>query len=112
MPRALPRAIALEMIATGDPLDVARAHAFGLVNHVVPNTDVRSRALELARAISVNAPLSVRESLKLARLSAEVSDDEMRKLSRKAAVIVMTSEDAREGPVAFLEKRAPVWKGR
>ena len=112
LPRALPRAVALEMIATGDPLDVARAHAFGLVNHVVPSADVRSRALELARAISVNAPLSVRESLKLARMSAEVSDDEMRKLSRKVAGIVMTSEDAREGPLAFLEKRSPVWKGR
>ena len=112
LPRALPRAIALEMIATGDPLDVVRAHAFGLVNHIVPNGDVRSRALELARAISVNAPLSVRESLKLARQASEVGDAEMRRLSRMAARVVMTSEDAQEGPLAFLQKRSPVWKGR
>ena len=112
LPRALPRAVALEIIATGDPLDVARAHAFGLVNYVVPNAQVKDRALDLARAISINAPLSVRESLKLARLANELSDAEMRRLSNQAARIVMTSEDAREGPLAFLQKRAPVWQGR
>ena len=111
LPRALPRAIALEIIATGDPLDVTRALAFGLVNYVVPTAEVKSRALELARAISVNAPLSVRESLKLARLANEVSDGEMRRMSNQTARIVMTSDDAREGPLAFLQKRAPVWKG-
>ncbi len=112
LPRALPRAIALELIATGEPLDVARAHGFGLVNHVVPNDQVRARAIALARAIAVNAPLSVRESLKLARLANELSDGEMRERSRDAGRIVMTSEDAREGPLAFVQKRDPVWKGR
>jgi enoyl-CoA hydratase/carnithine racemase len=111
LPRALPRAIALEIIATGDPLDVQRALAFGLVNYVVPTADVKGRALDLARAISVNAPLSVRESLKLARLANEVSDGAMRQMSNQVARIVMTSDDAREGPLAFLQKRAPVWKG-
>ena len=112
LPRALPRAIALELIATGEPMDVARAHGFGLVNYVVPTDQVRDRALALARAIAVNAPLSVRESLKLARLAQELSDGEMRERSRDAGRIVMTSEDAREGPLAFVQKRAPVWKGR
>jgi enoyl-CoA hydratase len=112
LPRALPRAIALELIATGEPMDVTRAHGFGLVNYVVPNDQVRDRALALARAIAVNAPLSVRESLKLARLAQELSDGEMRERSRDAGRIVMTSEDAREGPLAFVQKRAPIWKGR
>jgi enoyl-CoA hydratase len=112
LPRALPRAVALELIATGDPLDVARAHSFGLVNYVVPNAEVKARALDLARAISVNAPLSVRESLKIARLANELSDAELRRQSNQVARTVMTSEDAREGPLAFLQKRAPVWKGR
>ena len=93
-------------------MDVTRAHGFGLVNYVVPNDQVRDRALALARAIAVNAPLSVRESLKLARLAQELSDGEMRERSRDAGRIVMTSEDAREGPLAFVQKRAPIWKGR
>ena len=112
LPRALPRAIALELIATGDPLDAQRALAFGLVNALCPAEDLLDRALQLARAIAVNAPLSVRESLKLARLASELSDSEMRQLSGDAARLVMTSEDAKEGPLAFLQKRAPVWKGR
>ncbi len=111
LPRALPRAIALELIATGDPLDAARAERYGLVNAVVPAGEVMDRALTLARAISINAPLSVRESLKLARLAAELSDMEMRRLSAETGKVVMTSEDAKEGPLAFLQKRAPNWVG-
>jgi enoyl-CoA hydratase/carnithine racemase len=77
-----------------------------------PSTAVGAENMALARAIAVNAPLSVRESLKLARLAQELSDGEMRERSRDAGRIVMTSEDAREGPLAFVQKRAPVWKGR
>ena len=112
LPRALPRNIGLELVATGDPLDADRAYALGLVNRVVPTDQVLSTALELARAISVNAPISVRESLKVARLANEESDAELRRVSGEVAMKVMVTEDAREGPLAFLQKRQPVWKGR
>lgn len=112
LPRALPRNIALELVATGDPMEARRAYELGLVNRVAPTDQVLAVALDLARAIAVNAPVSVRESLKVARLSGEASDAELRKLSGEAAMRVMTTADAREGPRAFLEKRAPQWTGR
>lgn len=110
--RRLPASIAFELIATGDPLDAPRAFALGLVNRLVPADKVMEAALELARAISANAPMSVRESLQVARLSFDLSEDELWALSREVSARVFASEDAREGPRAFLEKRAPVWKGR
>jgi enoyl-CoA hydratase/carnithine racemase len=110
--RALPRNVGLELVATGDPLPVARAYALGLVNRMVPIGNVLAEARKLAHEIAVNAPLSVRESLAVARLGQEMTDAELRKLSRDKSIIVMTSEDAKEGPRAFLEKRAPNWQGR
>jgi enoyl-CoA hydratase len=112
LPRRLPAAVAFEMIATGDPMDAARAHALGFVNRMVQADRVQDEALALARAIGVNAPLSVRESLKVARQSFEAAENELWAISRATSAMVFSSDDAREGPVAFLEKRAPVWKGR
>ena len=110
--RAIPRNIALELIATGEPIGADRAFALGLVNRLAALGTVKDEALGLALAISANAPLSVRESLGVARLSAERSDAELRALSRMASDRVLASADAREGPTAFLEKRAPNWTGR
>jgi enoyl-CoA hydratase/carnithine racemase len=110
--RVLPRNIALELVATGDPLPAERAYALGLVNHLVAKDAVVSTAVDLAMKIAGNAPLSVRESLNIARLAGERSDGELRELSRRAFDITSSSEDAVEGPRAFLEKRAPVWKGQ
>jgi enoyl-CoA hydratase len=112
LPRALPRNIALEMIATGEPLDAARAYAFGLVNHLVAADDLLPAALRLAGTIAGNAPVSVVESLKLARIASEHKDAEMSALSAATARVVMKTADSREGPRAFVEKRAPVWQGR
>ena len=112
LPRAIPRNVALEIIATGDPLDAPRAHALGLVNHLVSPDEVLEASLRIATTIAANAPISVIESLKLARVAGEHSDMEMRRLAALASRIVMQTEDAREGPRAFIEKRAPVWTGR
>lgn len=111
LPRALPRNLALELIATGDPLPAARAYALGLVNRVAPLDDVMAVAMQLAQDIAVNAPVSVKQSLMVARLSAEMSDAGARTLSAKAGGLVFATEDAKEGPRAFLEKRPAKWTG-
>ena len=110
--RVLPRNVALELVATGDPMPAARAYSLGLINRMVPLAEVPAEARRLAAAIAVNAPVSVRESLRIARLAQELTDAELRILSKERSKIVMATEDAREGPRAFVEKRAPVWKGR
>jgi enoyl-CoA hydratase/carnithine racemase len=112
LPRALPRHLALELVATGEPIGAERAAALGFVNHVAPLDQVLDTAIGLARAIAVNAPLAVRHSLIVARLASECTDAELRKLSVTEGDIVFASEDAQEGARAFLEKRAPQWKGR
>ncbi len=111
LPRALPRHIALELIATGDPLAADRAFVLGLVNRVVPLDQVMEAARTLAGAIAANAPLSVRESLGVARLAADLAESEIRTLSQQASERVFASNDAKEGPLAFLEKRAARWSG-
>jgi enoyl-CoA hydratase len=112
LPRALPRAIALEMIGTGERLDARRAHAFGMVNHLAPASEVRQKAIELAEAVCRNAPLAVRESLMIARQAADLSEQELRRIGREARSRIMGSEDYREGPRAFIERRLPSWAGR
>lgn len=113
LPRALPRNIALELIATGDPLPAERAYTLGLVNRLVDtDAEVLPAAIKLAKEIAVNAPLSVRESLKVARIAIEHPDKEMRGISAAASGPVMMSEDAKEGPLAFLQKRPANWVGR
>lgn len=110
--RALPRAIALEAIATGDPIAADRAHALGLVNRLAASGEVLSAARKLAGEIAVNAPVSVRESLHVARLAQEMRDEDLRVLSRDRGATVSATQDAKEGPRAFLEKRPPIWQGR
>jgi enoyl-CoA hydratase/carnithine racemase len=112
LPRALPRNIALELIATGAPLDAQRAYVLGLVNYLMPSVQVRDTAVQLARTIAGNAPMAVRESLHIARQYLEKSDAELHALSVRTATHVMSSEDAQEGPRAFLEKRTPRWRNR
>ena len=112
LPRVLPRNLALELAVTGDPMDVKRAEMHGLVNRVVPAGQVVAEAVALARRINRNAPVAVRESLQLARVAAELSEADARTLTLAARERVMRSEDYKEGPRAFVEKREPRWTGR
>jgi crotonobetainyl-CoA hydratase len=111
----LPAKIAMEMLLTGDPITADQALALGLVNAVVPQAEVLPAALKLAARITVNAPLSVQASKRIARgISDGLITDEDAGWARtvRESGALMLSEDAREGPRAFAEKRAPVWKAR
>ncbi|MDM0047883.1 enoyl-CoA hydratase-related protein [Variovorax sp. J22R115] len=112
LPRALPANIALEMIATALPIDAERAHRFGLVNRLVEPARVLDEALQLASQIAANAPVAVRESLRVARASLDLDETALRQRSIAGMAIVAASEDYQEGPRAFIEKRPPRWSGR
>lgn len=112
LPRALPRARALELVLTGDRLGAEEAHAHGMVNLVVDDEEVLATALALADRICRNAPLAVRESLAVARAAYDLDEDEGWRRSAEAMDRIRRSEDALEGPRAFAEKREPRWTGR
>lgn len=115
LPEQLPKKIAMEMILTGDPISAERALSLGLINAVAPADGLIDAALALAERITVNAPLSVQASKRMALgiVSGKVArEDAAWQQNRAETKIVFTSEDSREGPKAFAEKRAPVWKAK
>jgi enoyl-CoA hydratase len=112
LPRRIPLAIALELGMTGDVIDAGRASELGLVNRVVPPGDVLRTAVELAARIAANGPLGVQATRKLMRAAASMTDEEVWALQAELQPGVFGSEDAKEGSRAFIEKRAPAWKGR
>lgn len=111
LPRALPRAVALEMLATGDGLDARRAWSLGLVNTLASPGRAVEEALALARRIASNAPLAVQESLKIARQVHDLDEPALRDLAAQSRLYLQGTDDYREGPRAFLEKRKPRWSG-
>ena len=112
LPRMLPKGIALELLITGGHFDAEWALRYGLVNHVVPADQVMAKAREIAEAICQNGPLAVRAVKESALRGLELSMEEGLKQETQFSVKVMASEDAREGPLAFAQKRKPEYKGR
>lgn len=113
LPRVIGLPNALEVIMTGDPLPAPRAYELGMVNYVVPEAEVLEKAKWLANKVAVNAPLAVQASRKLAvRAMLGGEDIEHFKAGGAAFAEIAKTEDFKEGPKAFIEKRAPVWKGR
>jgi enoyl-CoA hydratase/carnithine racemase len=110
--RALPLNLAREMVLTGEPIDAERAHAHGLVNRLCDDGEALTVALGLAQDICANSPVAVRESLRVLERSIDAADALAWELSAVAAATVRASDDSREGIDAFLQKRAPHWRGR
>jgi crotonobetainyl-CoA hydratase len=112
---ALPRKLAFELLFTGEPITAAEALKWGMINRVVPDGTALTAALALAERITVNAPLSVQASKRIAYgVDDGVITDEEPKWARMSREFgsLLKSEDAKEGPLAFAEKRPPVWKAR
>jgi enoyl-CoA hydratase len=107
----IPMAIALEITLTGDTIDATRALELGLINRVVPSGTEVDEALALAEKIAANGPLAVRVVKKLVRKGATEGGDAAWP-STKELGAVFASEDAREGALAFVEKRPARFVGR
>jgi len=112
LPRAIGMTQAMEVILTGEPLPAARAYELGLINRLVPLDRVLHEAVALAEEIASNAPLAVQASRALAARAFSADEATLWREGFEAFQRNMQSEDAKEGPRAFIEKRAPSWKAR
>ena len=112
LPRTVGVAKALEICLTGDNVTGAEAQRLGLVNIAVPASDVLKAAEDLAARILRGAPMSVLFIKEAIKKGVELSLDEGYRLESDLSAMIATTEDSKEGPRAFAEKRAPVWKGK
>lgn len=112
LPRKIPFNIAMELTLTGDPIDAERAHHFGLVNYLTEPGDALARAKDLARQVEANAPVAVRASRRVVLAAATEDEATGWRLSGEAFSESLSSEDNKEGLMAFIEKRPPNWAGK
>ena len=114
LPKRIPRNIAMELLMTGRRMDAEEAARWGLVNAVVPSALQRAR--ELAALLASGPPLAMAAIKSVVRATESLGTEECYALMRSGELTafetMLASEDAREGPRAFAEKRDPVWRGR
>lgn len=112
LPLMIPPRVAMELLLTAQPITAFRAQNVGLVNYVVPSSELATASRDLAKLIAANAPLSVAAGKAMVQ---DILDDVLGDARERADVLwapVYLSEDAQEGPRAFKEKRPPRWQGR
>jgi enoyl-CoA hydratase len=112
LPRLIGEKLALELALLGEPVDAERMYRAGLVSRLVPAEAVLDTAMSMAQTLCENGPLAVRASRQIIVDGADMDADARWEMSNRVGLPVFASEDAREGPRAFIEKRKPVWKGK
>src|SRR3954469_23317620 len=112
LPRQLAFPAAMEFLLTAERFPASRALELGLLNEIVPADELLDRAYDWARRITANAPLAVQATKESVLRCLALDLEEAYKLEQKISSGIFQTEDAKEGPKAFAEKRPPVWKGR
>ncbi|MCU4184172.1 crotonase/enoyl-CoA hydratase family protein [Acidiferrimicrobium sp. IK] len=110
--RQIPYTLAADVLLTGRHLTAREALAMGLIGYVVPDGGALGRAMEIAEVVAANGPVAVQAVLKALRETEGLPEDEAMRVESRIGMEVFMSEDAKEGPRAFAEKRAPVFQGR
>lgn len=108
----IPFAVAMQMLLTGERISAQRAYETGLVSEVVPPDELMPAALRLAEVVAENGPLSVKITKELGWRGLYEHPNEFMRFVAAALALMHGSEDAKEGPAAFAEKRKPVWRDR
>lgn len=111
LPRQVPYCRAMEFLLTADQFTAEEALEMGLINEVVPHEDIMDEAREYAETIASNAPLAVQTAKTIAQEAYDMSREEAFRFENLMAERLLQTEDAKEGPRAFAEKREPNFKG-
>jgi enoyl-CoA hydratase len=109
--RQIPYTVAADLLLTGRHLTAAEAQRLGLIGEVVPDGTALERAREVAAAIAANGPVAVQAVLRALRATEGVPEREAMRIDSQIGMAVYASDDAREGPKAFMEKRTPQFTG-
>jgi enoyl-CoA hydratase len=112
LPRLVGKGRALQLILSGGMISAQEAYRIGLVNEIVPATDLITRAEAILKQISANAPIAVKFALEVTNKGLETSQSEGLLLEASYFGLCAATEDKKEGTSAFLEKRAPQFQGR
>jgi enoyl-CoA hydratase len=112
LPQRLPYGVAMELALTGETITSERAHELGLVNRLAERGEAVDAAIELAVAIAKNGPLALAATKAILQQQVDWNEAEFWQRQGELSGPVFGSEDAREGAIAFSEKRDPIWQGR